>query len=79
MFQCINNQILELAKKACWQFCYNTEADPNQDSRKHQFSVLTWLRNVIKCALNLIPEPIMHTKTMQCFCYPVECCSREWE
>jgi len=32
--------------------------------------VLNWLRNVIKCALNYIPEPIKHTKT-SVFCYAV--------
>ena len=42
-----------------------------QDSRKHQFSVLNWLRNVIKCALNYIPEPIKDTKTTF-FCYAVK-------
>ena len=35
------------------------------------FIVLNWLRNVIKCASNYIPEPIKHTKT-SVFCYPVE-------
>ena len=40
-----------------------------QDNRKHQF-VLNWLRNVIKCTLNYIPEPIKHTKT-SVFCYAV--------
>ena len=48
-----------------------------QDSRKHQFSVLNWLRNVIKCASNYIPEPIKHTKT-SVFCCAVKFCSGIW-
>ena len=32
------------------------------------FSVFNWLRNVIWCALNYIPEPIKHTKTSVFWC-----------
>ena len=28
------------------------------------FSVLNWLRNIIECTLNYIPEPIKHTKVV---------------
>ena len=66
MLQYIKSQILELAKDSLLVFVLeHTEADPSlilsktqQGSRKHQFSMLNWLRNVIKCALNYIPEPI---------------------
>ena len=57
---------------------WHAKADPTpipdqtqQDSRKHQFSGLNWLRNVIKWALNYIPEPIKHIKT-SVFCYAVQ-------
>ena len=61
------------------RYCYNIQklipagslTKTQQDSRKHQFSVLNWLRNVIKCALNYISEPIKHTKT-SVFCYAVK-------
>ena len=68
-------------RKLAGSFVITTEADPSlipnqtqQDSRKHHFSVLNWLRNVIKCTLNYISEPIKYTKT-SVFCYAVKFCS----
>ena len=46
----------------------NTLEADQQDSRKHWFY---WLRNLIQCVLNYIPEPIKHTNVLRC---PVEFC-----
>ena len=61
--------------------CYNIQkliparspTKTQQDSRKDQFNGLNglnWLRNVIKCTLDYILEPIKRTKT-SVFCYAV--------
>ena len=40
----------------------NPQPKLNSIAENTGFSVLNWIRNVIYCALNYIPEPIKHTK-----------------
>ena len=63
MLPYLRDRTLELAKDSLLvAVLKHTEADPSlipeQNSTEQQFSVLNWLRSVIKCVLNYIPEPI---------------------
>ena len=70
--------VRKLAGSSVIAYRSSSQPDPrpklNRIAENTGFSVLNWLRNVIKCALNYIPEPIKHTKT-SVFCYAVEFCS----
>ena len=59
----------KLAGSSVITYMYRSSSQP--DLRPKLNRIAEKLKNVIKCALNYIPEPIKHTKT-SVFCYAFE-------